>query len=94
MSNEYFIYFRAIIALGFVTGLIWLLALGLKKSGWQKRFTGNKNTRKRLSIEETLYIDPKTRLVLVQWDTKEHLLLVGATSVVVDSREKEGDHAP
>lgn len=79
MESDAFTYLRAILALAFVAGLIFLLAALLRKTGLDKRLTGNNAQDKRLSVSETLYLDPKRRLVLVKCGEQEHLLLLGAS---------------
>lgn len=94
MGNEYILYFRAILALAFVTGLIWLLAAFLKKTGLDTKMAGNRNPQKRLSIAETLYLDPKNRLVVVEFTGKEHLFLLGVSgNLLIESRVKGGKDA-
>jgi flagellar protein FliO/FliZ len=90
---EWMLYARAIFALIFVAGLIVLLGAMAKKYGLDKRLTGSKNTIRRLSIVETLYLDPKNRLVIVRLGKKEHVLLLGAAgNSVVESRELNDTH--
>jgi flagellar protein FliO/FliZ len=73
---EWMDYLRAFLALLFVAGLIFFLALGLRKTGLDRRLMGNKGTA-RLGIIETLYLDPRHRLVIVRHDGSEHLILIG-----------------
>jgi len=45
----------------------------------------------RLATLETRWLDPRTRLVLVRCDQREHLLLLGGSgALVVDSRPAGG----
>jgi flagellar protein FliO/FliZ len=89
MADEIFTYFKVILALGFVVGLIFTSAALVKKTGLDKRITGNKGTTPRLSVVETLYLDPKHRMVIVKCDEKEHLLMLGVnTDLVVDAHIK------
>lgn len=86
METDAFTYLRAILALAFVTGLIVTLAALVKRTGLDKRLTGGNNA-KRLSVVETLYLDPRTRLVVIKVDNKEHVLLLGASgNVLIESR--------
>ena len=90
MDSEYFTYLRTIFALAFVVGLIFLCAVLVKKTGLDKRLAGNKSAVRRLSIIETMYVDPKHRLVLVKCDNREHLLLLGISSdLLVESHTHE-----
>ncbi len=70
-------YLRAMLALVVVVGLVVFCAGILRKTGWDKRLMGGKATSRRLSIIETLYLDPKRRLVIVRCDTQEYVLLLG-----------------
>ncbi len=93
IDSESFTYVRAIFALLFVIGLIFLLAAVAKKTGLDKKLAGARGTTRRLSVAETIYLDPKHRLVLVKDDNKEHLLLVGTSgSLLIESR-KSGEGA-
>lgn len=88
---EWMEYMRAFLALLFVAGLIFILSLMLRKTGFNQRILGNKGPA-RLKVVETLYLDPRRRLVIVRCDNREHVLLLGATGdVVVESREGTGD---
>lgn len=93
MDADLFTYARAILALAFVTGLIFLLSALVKKTGLDKRLTGGNNAARRLSIVETLYLDPKTRLVVVKFENKEHVLLLGASGNVLVESRTNGDNA-
>lgn len=90
MESEAFTYLRAILALAFVIGLIFLLAALARKTGFDKKLAGNSGITKKLSVTETMYIDPKRRLVLVKCGQKEHLLLIGAAGdMLIESRITE-----
>jgi flagellar protein FliO/FliZ len=73
---------QATIALLFVLGLIGLVNLALKRYGLEKLLYAlqKKGEGKRLSVEETLVLDARRRLVLVKCDKTEHLILLGATT--------------
>ena len=87
-------YIRAICALAFVTGLIWLLGFAIEKSGLDKRFTPGNSSKKRIILSDTLYLDPKNRLLLVEYNNQEHLVLVGGTSnLLIASNNKEAGNA-
>lgn len=83
---EWMDYLRVPVALVFVIGLIFLLSAMLKKTGFDKRLIGNKGPG-RLSVIETLYLDPKRRVVIIKDGQKEHVLLLSATGdVLITSR--------
>lgn len=73
---------QATIALLFVLGLIGIINLALKRFGPEKLLYAlqKKGDGKRLSVEETLVLDARRRLVLVKCDKTEHLILLGATT--------------
>jgi flagellar protein FliO/FliZ len=70
-------FLRAIFALLFTLGLIGLAAVGLRRfgPGAFERLKIKKD--RRMSVVETLMLDPARRLVIVSIDGKERLLLLG-----------------
>lgn len=88
-------YSQYMFGLVIVALLLALFAIGLKKfatSDLLSKFTPN--TGKRLSVVETLVVDPRRRLVLVRHDDKEHLLLVGGESDLVIDKDYAHHEAP
>ena len=85
---EWMLLVRAILALVVVIGLVMLTGQLARRYGIDRRFGGGGKTGpRRLSVSETLYLDPKRRLVLVRADAEEHLLLLGSShDVLVASR--------
>lgn len=77
------LYFRAIISLVFVLGLIGLLSLIIRKLGLGSPLTNQKTKDARLTIKEQRYIDNKRKLLLIQLDDREHLLLLSPTGDIV-----------
>jgi len=79
-------YFRFVLALLFVLGLIGLLALIAKRYGLgmaQSSMTGGK---KRLKLIEVMTLDAKRRAVLLRRDDIEHLVILGVnTETVVET---------
>ena len=69
---------RAVFALVLTLGLIGLSAVALRRYGPEalSRFGTSKKER-RLTLVESLVLDPARRLVLVSCDGKERLLLLG-----------------
>jgi flagellar protein FliO/FliZ len=69
---------RMIAALAFTLGLIGLCVVALRRFGPEtlKRLQGAQKDR-RLSVVETLVLDPSRRLVLVRFDSEERLILLG-----------------
>lgn len=67
-----------IAGLAFTLGLIGVCVVALRRFGPEtlKRLQGARAQR-RLSVIETLVLDPSRRLVLVRFDSEERLLLLG-----------------
>jgi flagellar protein FliO/FliZ len=69
---------RAIIALAFTLGLVALGAYALRRWGPGGLLTlAAPRAERRMSVIETLILDPSRRLVLVKLDGRERLLLLG-----------------
>ncbi len=87
MGEEIITYLKVILALAFVIGLIVVSAGLIKKTGLDKRLMGSRGTNPRLSVLETIYLDPKRRIVIVKCDDKEHVLLLGISGdLLIESR--------
>lgn len=71
-------YIKFLAALVFVLGLILALTIVLRKYGPGARFLVNtpKGRTRRMRIVEVLPLDPRRRLVIVQRDSKEYVLLL------------------
>jgi flagellar protein FliO/FliZ len=67
-------YLRFVAALGFVLGLIGLLAWLAARYRLGNAHAGN---ARRLAVVEALPIDPRRKLVLIRCDDREYLLLLG-----------------
>lgn len=92
-SPEWMDYLRVPLALVFVAGLIFLSSTLVKKMGLDKRLTGNRGEA-RMHIVETLYLDPRRRLVIVREGENEHVLLLSTTGdVLIASRRGGGTDA-
>ena len=89
-------YFRFLLALVFVLGLIGVLATIARRAGLGFPTAAIKpgNTR-RLSVVEVTAVDGRRRMVLVRRDDVEHLLLISPTSETVIERgiAIEGDNS-
>lgn len=73
-------------ALLFVTGLIMMLAYLLRRFQIGQRLMNVGNPERRLRVTEVTAIDPRHRLVLIQRDEVEHLVLIGQVhSMLVES---------
>lgn len=82
---------RAVFALALTLGLLGLCAAALRRFGPDlvARFAAPKSQR-RLSVVETLVLDPSRRLVLVSCDGRERLLLLGEGRQIDASAQELG----
>ena len=72
-------YIRFVVALGFVLGLIGVLAWAARRFRLMPLAeSARSGGRRRLAVVEVLALDPRRRLVLVRRDDREHLLLLGS----------------
>jgi len=81
---EFAEYFRFLAALVLVLGLIGACAWAARRFGLMQN-VANVKGQNRLGIVESLTLDPKHRLILVRRDGKEHLLLVGESSTLIET---------
>ncbi|WP_085904348.1 FliO/MopB family protein [Kiloniella majae] len=87
---DYGNYFQFFLSLIFIIGLIFAFSLIAKKLGLGNgpAITGNK--QKRLKIKEVRPLDAKRKVVIVQCDNKEHIILVGGTNdLLIDTIPSE-----
>lgn len=82
-------YLRAILGLAITLGLIGLAAFVLRRYAPQflERMQTSRGER-RLSVVETLVLDPARRLVLVRIDNEERLLLLGEGRELIEPRQR------
>ncbi len=83
---EFSVYFRFLLALVFVLGLIGLIAWAARRFGLLRGTVRPRNGQRRLEVIETAAIDSKRRLMLVRRDGTEHLLLLGINGDLVIER--------
>ncbi len=78
---------RATFALAIVLGLILGLAYGLRRyaPGLMAKLQAPRGKR-RLTVVETLVLDPARRLVLVKLDDEERLILLGEGHELIEPR--------
>lgn len=76
---------NAFLALLFVLGLVGLTSVAIRYFGAERFLTKtlNKAKNKRLKLVDYLTIDARRRLILVQRDDVEHLILVGGESETI-----------
>ena len=70
-------YFRFLLALAFVLGLIGLVAYAVRRFGLGNRIPATRGRDRRLEVVEILPMDARRRLVLLRRDDREHLVLLG-----------------
>ena len=80
-------YFRFLLALVFVLGLIGVLATLARRAGLGFPAAAIKpGGKRRLSVVEVTAVDGRRRMVLVRRDDVEHLLLISPTSEMIIER--------
>ncbi|MDJ0944149.1 MAG: flagellar biosynthetic protein FliO [Kiloniellales bacterium] len=73
------LYFRFLLALAAVIGLILALAWAVRRFGPGARLLPNSGQPRRLSIQEVASVDARRRLILLRRDGTEYLVLLGPT---------------
>ena len=83
---------RALFALAFTLGIIGLAAGAARRYAPQlmARLSAERGER-RMTVVETLMLDPARRLVLVRIDSEERLLLLGEGRELIEPRGAEAD---
>lgn len=80
-------YFFAIAVLAMLLGGLGLFSLAVRKGWILQNMTGlralTQGHRRRLALKETLVIDPRRRVVILQADEMEHIVLLGAEAETV-----------
>ena len=89
MDLSYFL--RAIFALALTLGLVGLAAVALRKYGpdAMARLASQKKDR-RLKVVESLVLDPSRRLIIVECDGREQLVLLGEGRVLGELKSGDG----
>lgn len=85
---DFILLVKAIVSLLFVLGLLFLTLWGIKYIEIHSatgRFFKKLNDKRRLEVVEIKRIDSRNALVLVRRDDKEHLLLVGPSSQIIEN---------
>jgi flagellar protein FliO/FliZ len=88
--------FRVLAAFAFVLALMGGFVIVLRKMGLSAQNTGGK---RRLKMVEVLHIDSRRKVVIVQRDDKQHLLVLGPNSETVietniESAQDTGNESP
>lgn len=83
---------RAIFALAITLGLVGLAAVALRKYGPEAmaRFGSAQKKERRLRIKETLVLDPTRRLLIVECDGADRLLLLGEGRMLDEAATTKG----
>jgi len=81
---------RAIFALALTLGLVGLAAVALRRYGpdAMARLSAQKKDR-RLKVVESLVLDPARRLIIVECDGRERLVLLGDGRLLADLDRKD-----
>ena len=84
-------FLRAVFALALTLGLIGLAAVALRKYGpdYIARLSAQRKDR-RLKVVESLVLDPARRLLIVECDGREQLILLGEGQVLSDLSPRSG----
>ncbi len=77
-------YLKFLAALVFVLALIGALAYFARRHGWGGMVAPMRGRDRRLSLIESLPIDPRHRLILARRDNVEYVLLVGNTNLIIE----------
>lgn len=77
---------KSIGALAFVIGLFYGAVLLFKKLQ-PSYFSSIRAQPHKLKLEEQIYLGPKHRMTVVSYENKKYVLLLGETSVVIDTVE-------
>lgn len=75
-----------------VVVMIFAVAFIAKKFGLHNRLAGMQSPEKRLKIIDALAIDARRRLVLIQRDDTEHLILLGQQDDLLVETIKPKEH--
>jgi flagellar biogenesis protein FliO len=83
-------YLRTLAALFFVLGLLALAVWLVRRLDLGARL--GRAAGARIGVQETRWLDHRTKLLLVRWDAAEHLVLVTPQGAVrLESRSAPGD---
>ncbi len=86
------IFLTAASGLLFVLALIILTVIGIRWLRHQDRFKNFFTSSRRLTVCEQVSLDSKRRLVIVKYDQKESVILLGLThEIVLSTHENQGD---
>ncbi|MHA6287038.1 flagellar biosynthetic protein FliO [Maricaulis sp. CAU 1757] len=90
-------YLFALCILLVLLGALGLFSLAVRKGWILRQMTGlqpAQGPRRRLAVRETLVLDPRRRLVVLEADGQEHVILLGAErETVLSSKEvRQGEH--
>lgn len=70
-------YIQFFLALIFVLGLFGVMVVVARKYGLGHRMVARPGAEKRLGVVEVMPLDAKRRLLLIQRDTTQHLIILG-----------------
>ncbi len=87
-------YLRFVLALVFVLALIGGIAWALRRFGLGGLVATPRGAQRRLRLVEALAVDAKRRLILLQRDDVEHLVLLGPEGDLLIERGAPGGPVP
>lgn len=80
-------YARFALSLAFVLGLILLLSWALKRLGsFSLQKKSQRKGRSSLGVVSSCALDNRRRMIVVQWEDQEHLILLSPTAETVVSK--------
>ena len=85
---DFILLIKAVVSLLFVLGLLFITLWAIKYielHSASSRFFKKLNNKKRLEVVEIKRIDGRNALVLIRRDDKEHLLLIGTSSQIIET---------
>lgn len=86
---DWLLIIKAVLSLIFVLGLLMVTLWGIKyleQRSSNCRFLKATDKKRRLEILETKRLDARNSLYLIRRDNTEHLLLLGTTPLIIESR--------
>lgn len=86
---DFMVFLRAVLALAVTLGLIGLAAYAIRRYAPEllAKFQARAGKERRLRIVETLVVGPTHRILLVQVDDDERLILIGDGKELIEPRK-------
>ena len=86
---DFMVFLRAVLALAVTLGLIGLAAYAIRRYAPEllARFQARAGKERRLKIVETLVVGPTHRILLIQVDDDERLIMIGEGKELIEPRK-------